>query len=444
MPPTQSANLVENPRQSRGTADGGHLRAADLETRGDIRAGELKLRDRMLIVTPVVPPVPTAGAFVVKGLLSRFDPDEVVLAARRWDQNPPDQTHASSGHPIHFLGGEWQGPKRGKRFVAWLKWLLLPGMSRRLVRLARAMQCGAVLGIFPDELSLCAGLRVARRLGVPFFPYFHNTYCENRRGLSRLLATWIQNRVFRHAQVVFVMSDGMREEWQSLYRHVRFESLVHTFDEPIAAPPPLPAIVGPTVRLGYLGLISEANLDALKRICQVVNSADHLSLNIYSGASDWQLEHNGLTGERIRHTQPSDAELLEALRSNDILILPHGLTGGLAEIEYRTIFPTRTIPYLLSGRPILAHSARGSFLSRWLRDNDCAELVEDPDPQALLSAIDRLSHDQPRREQLVQNALAAAEQFRADRVVGNMKEIVNRVSASNRPRLLKQAGGFDA
>jgi glycosyltransferase involved in cell wall biosynthesis len=225
------------------------------------------------------------------------------------------------------------------------------------------------------------------------------------------------------------MSDGMKEEWQSLYPHVRFESLVHTFDEPIAAPPPLPAIAGPTVRLGYLGLISEANLDALKRICQVVNSAEHLSLNIYSGASEWQLEHNGLTGERIRHNRPSDAELLDALRSNDILVLPHGLTGGLAEIEYRTIFPTRTIPYLLSGRPILAHSARGSILSRWLRDNNCAELVEEPDPQALLSAIDRLSRDQPRREQLVRNAVAAAEQFRADRVVAQMKQTINHFCA---------------
>jgi glycosyltransferase involved in cell wall biosynthesis len=429
MPPTQSANLVETPRQSHGTADGGYLRAADLETRGDDRAGALKLLKRMLIVTPVAPPVPTAGAFVVKGLLSRFAPDEIVLTARRWDQNPADQSHDPSGHPIHFLGAEWQGPKRGKRFVTWLKWLLLPGISRRLVRLARATQCGAVLGIFPDELSLCAGLLVARRLAVPLFPYFHNTYCENRRGLSRLLATWIQRHVFRNAEVVFVMSDGMKEEWQSLYPHVRFESLVHTFDEPIAAPPPLPAIAGPTVRLGYLGLISEANLDALKRICQVVNSAEHLSLNIYSGASEWQLEHNGLTGERIRHNRPSDAELLDALRSNDILVLPHGLTGGLADIEYRTIFPTRTIPYLLSGRPILAHSARGSFLSRWLRDNNCAELVEEPDPQALLSAIDRLSRDQPRREQLVRNAVAAAEQFRADRVVAQMKQTINHFCA---------------
>jgi hypothetical protein len=157
----------------------------------------------------------------------------------------------------------------------------------------------------------------------------------------------------------------------------------------------------------------------------LVNASSDFVLNFYSAAPDWHLQKEGLVGQRIHREQPTDDDLVNAIGNNDLLILPHGLTGSLAPIEYRTIFPTRTIPYLLSRRPILAYSARGSFLSEWLRAHDCAEVVEDPDPAALRGAIDRLCDDAPRREQLVRNALRAAEYFRADRVVEEMKRTIN-------------------
>ena len=391
-----------------------------------LRCSRVRLHERILMMTTVVAPAPTAGAFVVKGLLSQIDADEVLVAAERWPANPLDQTHEPNGHRVHFVGKSWTWPKRGQRYVHWMKWFLVPRMAYRLIKLAKSQQCGAILGIFPDEQCLCAAYLASRTLGLRFFPFFHNTYRENRRGAAYLVATWLQRQAFKRAGVVFVMSDGMKEEWQSLYHGVEFHSLVHTFDGPIPAFQPLPPVDYAGIRLGCLGLVSEANLDALRRICQVVNSSHDLELCICSGSAAWHLQAKGLLGKRTRHEQPSDDHLLEALRSNDILLLPHGLTGGLSPIEYRTIFPTRTIPYLLSGRPILAHSARDSFLSRWLRQHDCAELVEDPDPAALRAAIDRLCRDHVRREQLVRNALLAAEQFRAERVVDDMKRTINR------------------
>ncbi len=141
------------------------------------------------------------------------------------------------------------------------------------------------------------------------------------------------------------------------------------------------------------------------RLCQVVNDSDDLEFNIYSNVSDWYLRKVGIEGSAIRHEQPTDDELPAKLRSNDLLLLPHGLTGGLSPIEYRTIFPTRTIPYLISGRPILAHSPANSFLTRWLKEVDCAEVIEEADPARIRAAIDALCRDQARREQLVRNAL---------------------------------------
>jgi glycosyltransferase involved in cell wall biosynthesis len=380
---------------------------------------------RILMTSFVVSPEPSADAFVINGLLSQFDPSEVVVAAERCPANPTDQTHLAAGHRVHFVTTKWTWPRRGQRFVHWVRWALLPRTVYRLTSIARRERCEIVFANFPDAHLLMASYIVARRLRLALFPFFHNTYRENRRGFARLWATWLQRRVFRRAGVVFVMSEGMQHELAKLYPEVDFRPLVHTFAQDIPSFAPLPEIEPTRIRLGYMGSVSEANLDALRRICGMVNTTPNFNLTLYSFAAEWHLNKEGLVGERIRRQQPADGELIDALRQNDLLILPHGLTGGLAPIEYRTIFPTRTIPYLLSGRPIVAYSAKDSFLSRWLRTHDCAEVVEDPDPAVLKAAIERLCDDPRRREQLARNALAAAENFRASRVVAEMKRTIN-------------------
>ena len=57
----------------------------------------------------------------------------------------------------------------------------------------------------------------------------------------------------------------------------------------------------------------------------------------------------------------------------DVLLLPHGFSDpNFAAEEVLTIFPTKAIDYLASGRPMLAHSPPDSYLTRFLLENDCA------------------------------------------------------------------------
>jgi glycosyltransferase involved in cell wall biosynthesis len=113
-----------------------------------------------------------------------------------------------------------------------------------------------------------------------------------------------------------------------------------------------------------------------------------------------------------------------ALALCDVMLLPHGFTGPYHPVEYETIFPTKTIEYLISGRPILAHTPPGAFLTRFLRDHDCALVVDTPDHAAVLAAVQRLLTDAPLRARLVRNALKAAEQFQVKRVVAEFREVL--------------------
>ncbi len=285
------------------------------------------------------------------------------------------------------------------------------------------------MGIFPDEIFLAAAYLAARRCGVTFYPYYHNTYLDNRKGWGAWLARRLQPRTFARAPVVFVMSAGMQTSWERLYPGIRFEPLTHAFhgDAPTYSPIPPPQT---PVRAAFLGNLNESNLDAMRRFCQIVNKSQTYELTIFSGTPVWHFENVGVRGRGIKHEQVSDEELVPTLRRYDLLILPHGFCGGLTPIEYETIFPTRTIPYLLSGRPIIAHAPPDCFLTRWLRRYDCAELVDRPDIDMLRSAMERVCRDPARRERLSRNAVEAVMQFHAPQVVRRLRAILRESSQS--------------
>jgi glycosyltransferase involved in cell wall biosynthesis len=120
--------------------------------------------------------------------------------------------------------------------------------------------------------------------------------------------------------------------------------------------------------------------------------------------------------------------MLRTLSEADIVVLAHGFTGTLSREEYATIFPTRTIESLTCGRPLLAHAPADCYLTRFLREQDCALVVDVPEIPALLAAIERLRNDDALRARLVRNALQAAEKFRASRVAATLR---TRIHASH-------------
>jgi hypothetical protein len=147
------------------------------------------------------------------------------------------------------------------------------------------------------------------------------------------------------------------------------------------------------------------------------------ALTILSGTPRRDLAELGLLTEGVRHETVSRDVLINRLAEADVLLLAHGFTGSLAEEEYRTIFPTKTVEYLLSGRPIVAHAPRHCFLTRFLRSHQCALVVDDPNVQAVVGAVARVLNDAALRATLVRNALRTAETFQASRVASTFRSI---------------------
>lgn len=372
---------------------------------------------KTLVISRSVPPAATGSGIVMHNLLRQFTKDEMIVVGAYYVGHPQSEWHNKypkiiygAIHPPEF----WRGHR-------WLRIIQFPLLFIISLWTLLFRQCQVILTIYPDDIFLFTGYLLSRLFQKPLFLYFHNSYLENSPENS--FAKWLQPRVFSRAKHIFVISDGLKNYYNNLYPDVKFSSLTHTIpdlpDRALIEEPPLHS----PIRLVFAGNVNGSCEDAARRFAQLINDDPDFELHIFSGMSPKSFRQRGFTGNNIIiKTVPYD-QLLEKMRKGDIVIHPHGFLGPMAEHEYQTIFPTKTIEYLLCQRPILAHLPESCYLAEFYRKHDCALIVSEPTLDALKRGIESL-YKGDLRLRLVNNALKVAHQFYAPLVANKLRQTV--------------------
>jgi len=384
---------------------------------------------RLLLVSWALPPEPAGSAIIVDNLSRAFTREEMLLAGKMPSTGLAPERDPDLPPIAAVQGpGTWSFAGRGLHQLALLR---TPSLISRLVKLIRREHCEAVIAVYPDAAFLFAAWMAARSTQVRLYPYFHNTFLESRRTRSlRVFAAWLQPRVFRDAAHVFTMSAGMSALYDRLYPgQFPHSPLVHSFVE--AIPPYREPVMNAEPVLAFSGNANPSCLEATRRLCAAIGEMPDVRLRFFTSASEAELVAAGVWTANAERTYLPRAKLIPALSACDVLLLPHGFTGSFHPIEYQTIFPTKTIEYLISGRPILAHTPPGVYLTQFLREWDCALVVDTPELAAVREALHRLLTEAPLRARLVRNALKAAEQFYLPRVAAHLREIVAAANHGN-------------
>ncbi len=373
-----------------------------------------------LLVSASLPPTLLGSTSIVTGLAREFSREEMTLVGQLAPGPPENDWPDDPSLPVvAYVHRQW--PFKFKRTF---RLFCIPVIFLRMLKVIRKTQCDQILAVYPDELFLFLSWLLAQVTGKRLFSYFHNTYLENKTGIKRLFARWLQPCIFRNSEVVFVMSDGMKRRWDALYPDTEFRTLVHTSAD-LPVPKTFEQPISNSFRIGFMGNINDSNRDALSRLQGVLEAFPQSSATTFSGASITTLRSVGLDLPNVTHTRVAQDQVVNALSKFDLLFLPHGFQGGLSPIEYETIFPTRTVPYLLSGVPIIAHTPENAFLTHWLSDHDCAEVVSEPSVEAICEAVKRLQQDRKRCQLLVANAQSAAKQFDAASVSSSLRNVLS-------------------
>jgi glycosyltransferase involved in cell wall biosynthesis len=366
-----------------------------------------------------VPPDTSGSAIIALNLLQQFTRDEMIVAGEKPYGKPSVQWKAEWPE-LHYVAWVWPFARRGLR---WWRIIQFPLTVWNCLWIVWRHGVDRIVVVYPRAHILLAGYLASCLTGCKLFAYLHNTY-EARTGMALRFAAWVHRLVFRRASHVFVMSEGMSELLKQRSPDLEQTPLVHSFNEPLEEFREPPA-VGSPMRLVFCGNVVSCK-DAAARMAEAVARTPDSALSIYSGDNPDVLRHYGLLrpGTDCR-TVPRD-KILEQLREADVLLLPHSFEyPKAAHDEFRTIFPTKTIEYLISGRPILAHSPADAFLTKFLEENECALVVDRPDIDALRDAIEQLRRDSALRSRLVRNALRTAEQFQAKRVATEFRKWVD-------------------
>ena len=379
---------------------------------------------KILVASRSLPPAKSGSAFIIDKLSTHFTNDEMVILGgktilgKTLVRSPELPRYYYQFSELNLLG-------RGARFLAFFRWFLFPFLILELNRIFKREKCDYILGVFPDEFFCFAAYLVARMNKARFSSYFHNTYIENRKGLGLAMGRHIQKKIFDHSEFIFVMSEGMQSYYGDTYGYDTFRVLVHTFKE--YAP-----IREYTIRenrtdwrMVLIGNFNRSNIEATTRFVEAIQDDGRFSLSVYTPVPRILLKARGVNVDALEYMGfIDDTRLVEELQKYDLCVLTHGFTGGYNDIEYQTIFPTRTIPLLLSRRPIIAHAPAGCFLARFIRKHDCAGLVDEADPAAVVAGLEQIIEDPQRQRTLIENAATTVEMFHGPSVVANFKKLL--------------------
>lgn len=365
---------------------------------------------------------------VLYRLLSCMRPDEYCLISREdYESLDGARSRASSGGlslklpatyyrlPDEF---EFNRPTRyGGKQVRQLVNLPLRVFqrARNIARLLRGKGCTAILACSGDPFDLPAAYVASKMLRIPFYAYLFDDYLYQwTEAASRSLARRAEPMLIKGARGVIVPNEFLRDEYRKRYNvePTIVRNPYEPDEEAARTADPWPARAG-EIRIVYTGAIYHAQRDAFQNLIKAIRLLDRpeVKLHIYTAQSHAELEQAGISGPVEFHAHVDSSEARKVQRRADILFLPLAFASAIPEV-IRTSAPGKMGEYLASGRPLLAHVPKDSFVSWYIKEHGCGVVAGEPEPASLAEAVNRIISDESLRRTITENArVAAAKDF---------------------------------
>ncbi|MCZ7621587.1 hypothetical protein KsCSTR_16430 [Candidatus Kuenenia stuttgartiensis] len=381
-----------------------------------MKENKTKLPGRVLIVTSGYPPIIGGSSTVFINLLGNIDPSTFVILTKSWGYGLGMEK--PKGYNVYRVPRLKYTFLRGQRY--WeplIKHFVVSRIVKMGMRAIREMKCTGILAAFPCLPYMEAGYLLAKKSGLPFSVYLHDTVLEANVG-QLFYENWarkIQDLIFPKAKPIFVMSEGIKQFYKTQYC---MDTIVlsHCFNEPLPQEYDSESTnKNNIINLFFGGNIYRTCLSALKNIFVAIKNEPDIHITI----SNPYTLHPGLSlpDNRLHHCFSSERyDFLRKLMQSDVTIVPLGFTKEVHHGEISTIFPTKCIEYFWAGKPILVHCPKDYFLARFFEEHECGMVVSDPDPQTIRDAIRKLINDNELRAKFIKGARKALSLFDGKRV----------------------------
>ncbi len=370
----------------------------------------------MAVLSHVLPPSPSGQSRVLGLLLEGPRGDEALFLtddpACLTSPGPPERVSLQPERHFLLPLPAWPGLRQANKTAG-----MVPAVHRRASQIHRALaprRPRALVAATGSILNLPAARLAADRLGVPLVAYIFDDYRHQwPPGIYRQFARMWENAVMRSAAALIAPNEFLASEYAS--RYGKQPAIVRNPAAPReAAPPRSPRPQGGRLAVVYTGAVYDAHFDAFVNLMAALAGSDMpAELEVYSDQPVAWLADHGITGPVRHHGHVPPAEARRAQAEADILFLPLGFDTP-KDRAVKSSAPGKLGEYLASGRPILVHAPRDSFLARFFQERGCGLVVDRPDPALLRAALERLATDQDLVEELTARASDAAREFSLD------------------------------
>ncbi len=274
---------------------------------------------------------------------------------------------------------------------------LVPAAVLAARRLMQGVKPDAVLAVYPGTCYMLAAYLYCSLTGAPLYLYFMDTWPECRgRKSERCVARWAERRMFRMARKVFALSPALQTFFDKKYPEYndKLDCLPHSIDfEENRTPEPDNHWKREGLHIVYTGQLYQTTLDPVLLLLMSLEQLGELDpfLTISTPDSETSLRASGL----LDHPQvkvvrlDSLADVLSLQASADVLF-------NSVSFEHRdrpqvqTLFPTKTIEYLNSGRPMIVCGPAETAFVKYTAERGFAHMVTEPDAGALASCLRRV------------------------------------------------------
>lgn len=294
--------------------------------------------------------------------------------------------------------------------------------SREIVAAIRAHPVDVIVGASGNPFDLPAAYLAARALRLPYVAYlFDDPVYQWEPGVYRSLSRFWERFWARDAAVIIAPNEILADDIRRRVPTAQIEIVRNPVgqqslsERSVDDDRPPPTAERPW-RILYTGSVYSAQASAFRNVVAALDRLDGLfKLDVYTSQGTTQVESCGLVGPHVtRHDHAAQDASLRLQRVADLLLLPLAFEAPIPEV-IRSSAPAKLGEYLASGRPILVHAPKGSFVSTLFRRASAGAVVDEPNVEMLVDALRRLSTDSAAISRLVGNAMALSKEFELDR-----------------------------
>ncbi len=240
---------------------------------------------------------------------------------------------------------------------------------------------------------------------LPFYLYFYDLYWGNNFPLAyKILAYFLEPKLFKKAKKIFVMSEVLQEYYQKKYK--RKIILIRNSISIPKSKPTLPANYSEPYKIVFTGTIYWPQLDAIKNLIEAVNKikGPKIELWLYTPHDKKFLNNLGIfESEKIIFAECLPSEIPDVQKNAHILFVPLSFKTKYTLLIYSSS-PGKTYEYLVSRRPIIIHAPRGSYIAEYAKKYNFALVVDEENIEKLKEAILELIKNKKLIEKLTTNA----------------------------------------